>query len=479
MVISFRDPSGFVINSQGRIIRVISETGKDDFQTSLVSPAVKGFVNSGKLVSAHPLDPAELKQLLTHLRLESLPADFPVALVVEHERIPFQSFPYEWPPEMLHASASLTLDLAEGALVENLGLKDATPYNILFRGAMPVFVDWLSFERRDPLDPVWLPYAQFIRTFILPLLVNLNFGLRLDQLLIANRDGLEPEAVYQMCGAIRKFSPSFLSLVSLPTLLGAKHNPASTGIYQRRNSASPEKAQFILLQQFRRFRRLLRKVALPKSRASTWSNYMGPEQHFTNNYLLKKQSFVEDALKEFSPGRVLDVGCNNGHFSRIAAAQDASVVAIDQDPVVVGQVWHTAAAEGLNILPLVVDLTRPSPGVGWRNIENPSFIERAKGSFDAVLMLAVIHHMMVSERIPLNEILALVAEITTDILIIEFIGTDDPMFLQLTRGRKDLFSYLTREYFEQACGRYFTILRFEELEESKRWIYLLQRKQAR
>src|SRR5205814_3890270 len=136
-----------------------------------------------------------------------------------------------------------------------------------------------------------------------------------------------------------------------------------------------------------------------------------------------------------------------GHFSAIAARAGASVVAIDYDPVVSGDVWRNARKERLDILPLTVNLTRPTPGLGWLNQECPSFLDRARGAFDAVLMLAVLHHMLVSERIPLDEIIDLAAELTTDSVIIEFIGTDDAMFRRLTRGRDELHRDLTTETF--------------------------------
>src|SRR6185295_14461283 len=137
-------------------------------------------------------------------------------VLLEHERVPLQSFPYEWPPEMLHAAAALTLDLVEAALTENYLLKDATPYNVLFVNWRPVFVDVLSFERRDTQDPTWLALNQFAQTFLLPLLVNHRYGLRLDQLLTTNRDGLEPSQVARFAGPLQKLSPLFLSLVSVP-----------------------------------------------------------------------------------------------------------------------------------------------------------------------------------------------------------------------------------------------------------------------
>ena len=199
-------------------------------------------------------------------------------------------------------------------------------------------------------------------------------------------------------------------------------------------------------------------------------------ENFPPNYIADKESFVRAALDEFRPRRLLDVGCNTGHFSHVAAANGSGVVAIDQDPRVVGELWRQARAQNLNILPLVVDLTRPSPGVGWRNNEHESFLDRARGSFDAVLMLALVHHLLVTERIPLSEILALAADLTRDLLIVEFIAPDDPMFQRLTRGRDQLFEGLTNELFRTTCLQRFHIIRSRRLAATNRWIYLLRKK---
>src|SRR5258708_5922572 len=178
-------------------------------------------------------------------------------------------------------------------------------------------------------------------------------------------------------------------------------------------------------------------------------------------------------MHEQQPRTVLDVGCNTGHFSYLAARHGASVVAIDYDAVVVGAVWRQAHKENLDILPLVVNLARPTPAIGWRNGECASFLERAHGRFETVLMLGVIHHLMVSERIPLAEIVSLAAELTTAALVIEFVAPDDPMFRRIARGRDHLFSDLTKESFESACATHFEIVRCERLDVTSRWLYLM------
>ncbi len=474
MATSFRDPAGQLFPVNGRILRAIKPCGEPDFRAFLDSAAARQLTETGRLVRTTLLDPAEVVNLPKEAGLLNHSGWADAMLHVEHERVPFQSFPYEWPPEMLHAAAGLTLDLAESLMDEGFGLKDATPYNVLFHGPRPVFVDWLSFERRDPQDPTWLPYAQFVRSFLLPLLVNKYFNLRADQLLLANRDGLEPQDVYRLCGKVRRLFPPFLTLVSLPSWLGANAESGEGKAYQPRRVQSGEKARYILGHVLNGLRRKLTSVAPRKQKTSAWSDYMS-KNRYTDDYFSLKQSFVETALDSGRAMRVLDVGCNTGFFSLLAARKGASVVAIDYDPVVVGEVWHQARTESLDVLPLVVNLTRPTPSTGWLNNECPSFLERASGSFDVVLMLAVIHHMLITERIPLSQIIGLAAEITTKFLIIEYVPPDDPMFRRITRGRDHLHEDLTQRSFELACEKHFKTLKVEPLGDSGRWLYLLRK----
>ena len=425
---------------------------------------------------SEPLSRLQLAELCADdATLDLLATEFD-GVAVEHERIAFRSFPYEWPPEMLHAAGELTLELAESLLPEGLGLKDATPYNVLFRGPKPVHVDLLSFEQREVGDPTWLPFAQFNRTVLLPLLANKHFGIKLNQVLGSQRDGLEPQQVYRLCRPWQKLRSPFLTMTALPTWLTPRQNTEDGKLYQKRILSSPEKAQFILERIFKRLRRELAQVAPSGKQQSAWSDYMSSESTAAEGYLAAKERFVTTVLTQLAPRAVLDVGCNTGHFSVLAAQHGARVIAIDADPAVVGGVWRRAEAKKLDILPLVVDLCRPSPGIGWRNREHPPFLERATGAFDLVLMLAVLHHLLVTERIPLAEVFALAAELTTDSLIIEFVPREDPMFRRITRGRDELFGDFDQQAFERTCERNFTIVQSKQLGKTSRRLYLLKKK---
>lgn len=450
-----------------------------DLADILVCPTVRRFVEAGRLVGTRLLEPAEIAALVREDELGSAFRVDPGMTVVEHQPVAFPSYPHEWPPEMLEAAGTLTLDLAEALLPDGWGLKDASPCNVLFSGPVPVFVDLLSFERRTPGDPLWLPHAQFERTFLLPLLLARRFGVSLQQIFLGRRDGLEPEDVYAACGPVQRLVPPYLTLASLPTWLGQGARLDDAKTYHRRALVDPEKARFVLGSLFRRLRRVLARVGRIGRQRSRWLHYATQGDSYSAAQLAAKRAFVERAITEYPPRAVLDVGCNTGYFSALAARRGARVVAIDSDPAVVGETWRRARDERLDVLPLVIDLGRPSPGVGWRNRECPGFLARAQGAFDAVFMLAVVHHLLVSERVPLHEIIGLAADLTTDMLVIEFVGPDDPMFRRLARGRDDLFSDLTAGRFEAALGLRFDIVRSQRLEDASRWLYLLRRKPAR
>ena len=465
---SFRDPAGRLVRTRDRILRVVDSAYASDLESFLATRTAREAMEAGRLVRTIPVASSEVGPSET-------------GRVYEHERIRFPTYPYEWPAEMLHAAGVLTLNLGLQALEEGFGIKDATPYNVLYRGSHPVFVDVLSFERRDPLDPTWIAYAQFVRTFLLPLLAQRHFGSTLQSIFSGQRDGLEPEALYQQASVLGRFKPHFLSLVTLPKRAGAKRG-ADESIYRPKKSSSAEQARYILEGLMNRSRKQLNAMAPQPPADSTWTGYLDHKSLYSPAQLAQKQRFFEQALDSTKPASLLDVGANEGHFSFLAARKGASVVAIDTDPAVVGAIWRQASKEKLDVLPLVVDLTRPTPATGWRNQECLSFLERAGagsgGGFDMVAMLAVMHHILVTERIPIEDLLDLADQLTKRDLLIEFVGPEDPMFRRIVRGRARLYSNITRESFESAAETRFELLRSEQIDGLHRWLYLYRRRGA-
>ncbi len=488
--VSFRDPAGSVYCSEDRVLRSVTTEYVNEFSRFLSSGSAQRMIAAGLVVGTREL-PASVAADTGRSLATLGEAVSRGSRLYEHERVWFPSYPHEWAPEMLHEAGRLTLELAGKSLQDGFGLKDATPFNVLFRGPEAVFVDLLSFERRSPSDCTWLPYAQFLRMFILPLLAYKEFGTKPHELLALRPHGIEPEELYARCSRLQRLRPGFLGTVSIPTWLGRNTTPRYGTSQLEANSGTPgttapgalktgsvpdEKATYILQSQFRRLSRLLNKVK-PESNEvkSVWSDYTAM-MSYSSSESERKKDLVRHWLSEAQAQTVLDIGCNTGCFSEIAARLGASVVSIDSDPVVVGRLWSRAKLEQLNVLPLVVDLAHPTPASGWRNAENHSFLDRANGRFDAVLMLAVIHHLLVTERVALEGILDVAAGLTRNCLVIEYVDRTDPMFQRLTRGREELHKEFTNEYFERVCRQQFTILKRLPLKEDLRILYLLQKK---
>ncbi len=455
---SFRDPGGYVSVSQDRIARTVLAEGRANLNAYLNSDAARRFVENGALISTQPLE-----------------TDFAVAtgeIVVDHPRVPFASYPHEWPAAMLHAAAELTLELCSALLDEGRGLKDATPLNILFRGARPVFIDVLSFEDRHPLDSIWLADAQFARTFLIPLLLYRRTGCPVHEHFLLRRDGISPEDAVRRLPVPRRWFPPDLGLVTLPAKAGRLEREE---LYHPRQARAADEARFVLGHRFRRLNKKLAALA-PRPAASTWSNYEAACPSYSQEQHDAKRRFVESSLRGINPSRVLDVGCNNGEFSFMAAAAGASVVSIDSDPETVAALWRSAAAAGADILPLVVDFARPTPPAGWRGGEQAGFLERAEGYFDCVMLLAVTHHLIVTDRIPLAEIFDVLSTLTTRWLVIECVGPQDPMFRRLARGRDALYESYSRVAFEECATASFEVVNTLEIPSSARALYLLRRK---
>ena len=450
---SFRDPDGYVLASDRRIFRCVLPHAAGDLEAFLASPLAVQWMAEGKLV--HTGIPRNLSN-------EEIPAEWrgrlpSGAVVVEHAPILFRNYPYEWAPPMLRSAATLTLELAGAAMRGGWVLKDATPYNVMFDGSKPVFLDVLSFRRRDPLEAIWRPRAQFIRTFVYPLLAWRYFGLRLDEILLAHRDGLEPERMLALCPPYRRLLPPFFSSVTIPAFLARGGGRDGADRYRARRARDADEAAFILERLFARTGRLLGYASARRIRG-TASQDIGPGHNYAPLELVGKERLLAAAFDRWSPKNVLDMGCHTGRFSLLAARSGARVVAIDRDADAVGALWRSAREAGAPILPLAVDIGRPPGACGWRNSECAAFLDRARGAFDCVLMLALIHHLLVNERVPLGAILQLAAELTTRLAVVEYIDPGDSLFQRIARGRGALHRDVSRESFETAACRWFRIL---------------------
>jgi len=308
----------------------------------------------------------------------------------------------------------------------------------------------LSFERRDPKSPLWIAYAQFVRTFLLPLCAYVYLGWPLSATQ-QRRDGYEPADLAPFLPLFARWRRPFRPLVTLPLLLEKSKSAGS-----RRPQVSEELSAFAVRRFLRSTRRLLHSMA-PRTNTSRWGSYNQTASHYRPSDQEAKQGFVRAVLERIRPACVLDVGANTGFYSRIAARNGANVMAWDTDVQVCDVNWQIARREGLAILPTVADFARPTPSVGWQNGENASLLGRTKSRFDCVLMLGILHHLLVGDQIPLPAIIEQLQEISTRWVIAEWIPKEDSHFDELCRGRHELYSHLSEEFFVQALSRRFVV----------------------
>lgn len=448
---TFRDPAGSLRIEDDKVLRLVQPKYAAAMQGFLDSELEREWVDSGWMISSRMLG----------VRADGV-------LELEHERVFFPSYPWEWCMEQWVAAALLTLELCEKLLSQGMILKDATPMNILFRGTEPVLVDVLSIEARELTNPLWNAYGQFMRTFVLPMIAHKYLGWPLRASCF-RRDGYEPGDLYPALSWMRLLRAPLRSCVALPVLLEKASRKNSSRLTMQ---LSAEAAEDVIRRRLRKLKRLVKSLQ-PKEKSSRWSGYGENAPHYSEADHRRKQEFVRSALAIAEPAAVLDVGANTGTYSRIAAGCGAQVVALDTDLAATSLNFKRAREVGDGILPLYADIARPTPAEGWRNLESLSLLDRCRGRFDCVLLLGVMHHLLVSDQIPLDEIAALFADMGPRWLVVEWIPPADVKFQEICRGRDELYGQLSERDLMAAFDPYYQCRVREQL-ENKRSLLLLE-----
>ena len=223
---SFRDPASTVAYLDGRVLRGLTKEGAADFDTLAAAPFFDKAMDDGKLVRTTQVPVEDLPQ--------SVRGDAWVR-ALEHERIPFVSYPYEWTFSMLKDAALVHLDLLLAALDADLTMKDGYAYNLAFTGARPVFIDIGSFERVRPGEP-WAGYRQFCQTMLYPLLLQAHKDVRFQPWLRGAVQGIQPQDLAKLFTGTDKMKPGVLKHVVAPR----RHGPA---LLQVQGPGHPEGAE--------------------------------------------------------------------------------------------------------------------------------------------------------------------------------------------------------------------------------------------
>lgn len=457
--ISFRDPGGNTFRDGRRVIRWIHPDFVKAFEDFEQSRFAQKAQANHSLISHTRLNPED--------RPESFHAQS--GIWIEHPLIPFQTFPEEWCWGMLKAAAELTLNLAIEAEMEGFELKDANPRNLMFRNTQPCFLDPLSLRRPLAGAVGWLPLAEFLRSFIFPLALSSRFSLRPERFFLADKDGISYGETERLVGFWGTFRAPFFKWLRVPKML----EPLARDLAERGDQPVMYPPTFL--------RDLLKSLQAevgrlhPPKRDSEWSDY---EQcrTYSSEAIERKRTFIRKALNMLPrDGQVLDLGANNGEFSLLAAGEGYDTVAVDRDPGCVDQLFEKARSQNLPILPMVMDLGRPTPPQGWGGAEQPGFIERAEARFDMVLALALIHHLRFPGGVPLHMQFQQLAQFTQRWVVVEWVPENDDQVTSFIQRYHYHPSDYHHQGFQDAFAPYFRVHSHQELTQGGRAIYLLER----
>jgi SAM-dependent methyltransferase len=411
---SFVDPNGRLFEWQGELYRELAPTYAPFLTDLFKRGVIAEFIRDGLCVNSE-MTGAET---------------YPGGLVVKHQRVPVVSYCFEWSPTMLKDAALLTLDLCIRLSALELTLQDGHPWNILFDGPNPVFID-LSSIVPARADILWAPYQQFCNFFLYPL-----------YLYSAGRDRLARSLLHEYLDGVTDGDV----LAALPLSFKLRHPRRTLGIALQRLSASifaklsqemqdnfvafsaklnhgPARAK-VRLKFLESLRKKIEEIRLPSAN-SHWAKYYGTSDQ---SYFLTdlspadwaaKQETVEKILQELLPATVLDVGTNTGRYARMAAANGARVIACDLDVAAIDLCYGEARKNRQNLLPVVADVFSRSPIPGRGGTACPSAAERFRSDF--VMGLAVLHHVVARQRLDIERIAETFDRLCSRWLLLEFV----------------------------------------------------------
>ena len=456
---SFRDPSGFVFRREGQIYRQVNQQYRKNYDLLMSSGLYERLVRDGFLVSHEEVG---LECALTDQAYK----------VIYPEQIPFISYPYEWSFSQLKDAALITLQIQKSALDFGLSLKDCSAYNVQFKNGKPVFIDTLSFEAYREGAP-WTAYRQFCQHFLAPLALMAYRDARLSQLLRVHIDGIPLDLTSRLL-PLRTYARLPL-LIHIHLHARAQQRYADTGKDVGDGTKTREVSRVSQLGLIDSLQSGIKRLCW-KSASTEWVDYY-TDTNYTVEAVTCKQQLASRFLERVQPHSVWDLGANTGLFSRLSSDQGIFTVAFDIDPGAVERNYLRIVEDGdKHLLPLLLDLMNPSPGIGWANQERVSLRER--GPADAILALALIHHLAIANNVPLERIARFFSKLG-EWLIIEFVPKRDSQVQRLLANREDIFPEYTQSGFEEAFVVYYQLVNVEAIEGSERTMYLMRRRPER
>ncbi|MDD3154428.1 MAG: hypothetical protein PHS41_06125 [Victivallaceae bacterium] len=413
---SFRDPAGYVFRRGDGVFRRILSAGAADWQCFLDSGLADELDGRGDLV-----------------RWRTLPApdDREGGIVLELEELDFLSMPCEWCFSQLKDAALLTLDLQLRALARGMSLKDASAFNVAWRGGRSVFLDHGSFERYREDEP-WRAYGQFVRHFLAPLLLACK-DVRFLRTLSTRLDGVELDFAGKNLPLRSWLDLHAIGHIHLHAGMEKKHSNSPLGKVPVAPPRLPKARLAAMLTDLKQY---IARLSPPHA-ASEWGDYYCEgKNNYSEESFSFKSTLVDSVVSRLSPRRCVDFGANSGYFSKIAARHSAVTIAADMDCNALEALYLSVRGdESMRLYPVRQDLDNPTPGCGVFNEERPGFLARTKSQLG--LFLAITHHLRIGSNWPMQSIVRLVHD-QCENAVVEFVPKNDSQVQKLLRTRPDL-----------------------------------------
>lgn len=453
---SFRDHSGFVFRNGGVLFRQVNEPYRPHWQALRETGLANELQDKGFLIRHREVDfdPAEHRDAIA---------------ILEPERVPFISYPYEWCFSEMKDAALCTLAIQKRALAKGMILKDASAYNIQFLNGKPILIDSLSFEVYEEGQP-WRAYRQFCRHFLAPLALMARVFPEMGTLMRPFLDGIPLPLASRALPFRTKFNPG----LAIHLFMHAKAEERSGGPAGKSEGRVSKTGLLGLIDSLESTIRGLKW----QPKGTVWADYY-QETNYSDAAMAEKERLVGSMLQSISPKPVTiwDLGANTGAFSAIAARSADHVIAWDIDAGAVERHYLSNKERNVpNVLPLIQDLTNPSPSLGWANEERASLVERSDA--DVVMALALVHHLAIGNNVPLPRIASFFAKLCPAI-IIEFVPKSDSQTKRLLAAKPDVFPNYDQASFEAAFGSHFRIEQKADIVGTERTLYLMERASAR
>jgi SAM-dependent methyltransferase len=407
----------------------------------------------------------------------------PYDLILEHERVPFISYPHEWAASMLKDAAVFHLELFTRLAPYGLTLKDMHPLNVVFDGPRPIFVDFTSIVPMEALaSEEYLqsaaPPARLLSRFWdrQSVLVNDMYARMFEPYFLLPLEmmcrGRYTEARTRMRETTLNTSRE---VITRREARGRDPGPRLGALWRRfaldgaLMERDPAKARF-----FRRLARHVSKmdVTPPDSGYASYYDQKGENYDLQSSRAWNaRQRTIGSILERLHPQTVLDVAGNTGWFARLAAKSGARAVSFDIDESSADHLYLNEKADGLGVLSLVMDLTKPTlevsaieyPNEPRREFEDAPVLLPATSRLncDLVMALAIVHHLALGQNQSLCDIVDSLDRFTRRYLLMEFIDRDDelvvaePEFFPAMHRDPGAFDWYRLENFEAVLRRRF------------------------